>query len=66
MESEPNLGLLKQENGVSTALIEEVKMPSCALCSFASSSDKVLKDHMVKEHDEREFACEVCGLTGFP
>ena len=63
VESEPNLGLLKQEEGVSTALIEEVKMPSCALCSFVSSSDKLLKDHMVKEHDEREFACEVCGLT---
>ena len=63
VESELNIGLLKQEEGVSTALIEEVKMPSCALCSFVSSSDKLLKDHMVKKHDEREFACEVCGLT---
>ena len=63
VESEPNLGLLKQEEGVSTALIEEAKMLSCAFCSFATSSGKLLKNHMVKEHDEREFACEVCGLT---
>ena len=38
-------------------------MPSCALCSFGATSDKFLKEHMLMEHDEREYSCEICDLT---
>ena len=38
-------------------------MVSCTVCKLESESDKKLKQHMLLEHDEREFSCEKCDST---
>jgi len=38
-------------------------MPSCAICGFEASSDKLLKMHIQAKHDERVLKCEKCEVT---
>ena len=42
-------------------------LPSCLvhhrIFILTASSDKFLKEHMMNEHDEREFVCDICDST---
>ena len=38
-------------------------MPSCAICGFKASSDKLLRMHIQAKHDERVLKCEKCEVT---